>query len=205
MAYSRRSPLEALEVLREKQPWLAERPVLRLPASDLGLTKRGARRFQPRNPLFATGIFEHPCGGVAVEMAGYRLRIASARTGLECLAVDDKAFFPNALEDTDLVLATNPFGVEVSMQVRSAAAPEEATLELESPEDVRLRAVGRAPAGAVEVLRAHERLALIDAPGAWDADREPVEVGYAVEGRALLLHYPHRDRDLLYPLAIARV
>lgn len=125
--------------------------------------------------------------------------------------VEDKAFFANALADTDMLVTPTLRGVGVALQVRSVDAPERAMLSLDLPQGAQLRLVAdegpearadRVP-GSAEIVRAGKVLSVIRPPVGWDADQEPLQgVRYEVSGDDLTVHYPHRSQDILYPALI---
>lgn len=177
--------------------------------ADLSLVQRGGG-LEAVNPLVATRIDEQVQEGVELGGDGFGVRLETPSTS-EAGLVDGRAFFPNALADTDMFVLPTPKGVQISLQVRSAEAPEQAVLALEVPAGARLEVVGEeggtSPGdgvpGSARIVRADDVLAVIQPPVAWDADRQFLEgVRYTVEGDELVVHYPHRSADVLYPLAV---
>lgn len=171
--------------------------------ADLSLVDRGSA-LEPENPLVATRIAKALDGGVQIGGDGFGLRLVSP-SGAQAELVGDRAFFAGALADSDLVVMPTPMGVELSIQVRSPEAPEEAVLAFDLPEGSYLRVVddvgggsarGSVP-GSAEVIKAGKVLSVIHPPAGWDADQEPLEgVRYSVDGDKLVLHYPHRSADI---------
>ncbi|MFN2617392.1 MAG: hypothetical protein ABR581_09745 [Thermoleophilaceae bacterium] len=187
----------ALELLSRAHPGLAAAPVLRTAACDLALVERDGG-FEPAHPLFATRISQHPEGGLLVQMADQRYRIA-ARGNIQGMLVHDKVFFADVMEDTDLLLAAGSFGVDTSAQVRSRSAPEELLFEFELSPVTALRARGE----RVELMQGETLVAALELPSGRDAQGRRLKLGWEVDGSRLLLRYAHRERDLLYPLALA--
>jgi len=174
---------------------------------DLSLADGGGA-LEPVNPLIRTAIAKQLRSGVRIGGDGFALRLESP-SSVEAEAVADRAFFANALPDSDMVVMPTPKGVQVSLQVRSEDAPEQAVLALDLPEGAALKVIadgagtGGAVPGSAEIVRGDELLAVIQPPVGWDADNEPLEgVRYSAEGDDLVVHYPHRSADVLYPLVI---
>lgn len=177
--------------------------------------------FTPRNPLVRTHVaraagaaVSFPDHGVAV---GFRPPGPEASSGDSAIQVDNNAFYGNVAVDTDLLVTPTPSGVETLFHVRSAESPERAALHFELPERSELRLVDdghaaeivRRPAeplpglGLLDSEPAEaEPLAFIPPAAAWDAEGAPVSATYVVEGDDLVVEFPHRDRDVLYPLVI---
>jgi hypothetical protein len=167
---------------------------------DLRLRTAGDS-FEPRNPIVPLRITDR---GVA-ELPGSDTTIAleSADAAEPVAETDGRVFLTGALEDTDLVVTPTPGGVSFAFQVRSAAAPEQAVLSFDLPAGETLRSATGENADAVEVVGPDgAKQAEIVAPSGWDADGEPLDVTYAVDGSRLIVRYPHRDRDLRYPLYV---
>lgn len=179
---------------------------------DLGLVDRGSV-LVPENPLVATRIGKQLDAGIALggsDGGELGVRLESAGTA-EAEVVEDRAFFSGALVDTDMIVLPTPRGVSLALQVRSADAPEQAVLDLELPAGASLRPVEASGAnapegsipGSVEVVREGKVVSIVQPAAGWDAEGEPLEgVRYTVEGDRLVVRYPHRSADVLYPLAV---
>jgi RHS repeat-associated protein len=143
---------------------------------DLALVPDGAG-FKPRNPVVATRI--GPGGRTALGGGG----------------------FADALRDTDMVVTPRTGGVSYAFSVRSVEAPERAVLEFDLPADVRLRASENLPE-QVELVKDDETVGVVSPPAAWDADEQPLPVGYEIDGTKLIVSFPHHGQDLAYPLYV---
>jgi hypothetical protein len=161
---------------------------------------------RPASTPSGARIARDAAGGVALPRSGFKFRLAAAAGSAE--VDEDKAFFANALEDTDLAIAALPDGVAALLQLRSAASPEAAELDFDLPPGASLR-VNRATRGGpsargdgVEIVKGGSVLATVAAPEALDADRQPVPVGYDVADDKLTIRIPHRDGDWRYPLLV---
>lgn len=176
-----------------------ERPV------DLSLVESGDR-FAPANPLVDVEIGRSVGDGVLLPHSGVRVApIGSDAAKAEPQRVgDSRVFWANVQPDTDYFLTPTAVGAEGFLQVRSEAAPEQFALRISIPEGARLRDTGTQQ--GVEVVRGEDKdekvIARIGVPLASDADGEPVKVTYLLEGDVMTLSFPHRGKDLRYPLLV---
>jgi hypothetical protein len=165
---------------------------------DLALEPVGADAFAPRNPVVPTRIGRDGSASFAGSRTAIRVAGAAPEVPVE---TNGRLFYANALRDTDMAIAPIPGGVSFSFSVRSADAPEQAVLDFDLPADVRLRPAAGVP-GLVELVRGAEVVGHVYPPTGRDADGEPVAVGYSIDGDRLRVNYPHREKDLAYPLYI---
>jgi RHS repeat-associated protein len=136
---------------------------------------------QPQNPLAELAIPAHlgegiSLGEVQIEVAGAPQE--SAPTNVE----GQYAFYPNVAENTDLVVAPTPTGVETMTDIRSAEAPTTTTYELSLPAGAELKA---SEIGGAEVVQGTRTTMAIPPPSAIDAAGEPVPVELKVERESL--------------------
>jgi hypothetical protein len=177
--------------------------------ADLGLEER-PDGFVSSNPLVPVEIPKRLAEGVEFAREGFSVTLAGAASRDAAVESEDRVFYADELEDVDVVASPAPSGVEFAFQVRSAAAPERIPLAFELPERAELRLVDDAPkqlpnarpSGAAEIVRGGERMGLISPPLAFDADLERLEVRYEVEGDRLVVVFPHRSQDILYPALV---
>lgn len=162
---------------------------------DLTLEDRGGT-LAPATPQVALSIDEQARDGIAFDQAGVTVRVADADASAQI--VEDKAFFANALRDTDLVVMPTPGGAQAFFDVRSADSPEEATLDFDLPAGARLEGDG----DGARIVRGGERIAEVESPLASDADGIQVPVSYRVAGDRLVVGFAHRDRDVRYPVMV---
>ena len=157
--------------------------------------------FEPHNPVVPLRITSD--GAAVLPDAETRIHLDGAQALGEPVVRDGRAFFANALSDTDLVVAPVPSGVSVSFQVRSADAPEQAVLAVDLPAGKAMRLRTDARGDRVEVVDADgEVAARVLPPSGWDTDGESLPVGYELDGKRIIVRFPHRDRDLRYPLFV---
>jgi hypothetical protein len=177
---------------------------------DLELADEGDA-FAPRNPLVTTRLGKRPTEAVAFPESGVTIGVGRGRLAEGPALVHDRVVHANVDTDSDLLVAPMPRGVQMTWQIRSVASPEEATLILDLPPratlrmaDDRARGVeGARPSGTAEVVRDGEPIARFLPPAALDAGGAAVAgVSYSVEGHRLVVHFPHRSQDLLYPLMV---
>lgn len=185
--------------------------------ADYTLEDHGAT-LSPDNPIVATKIAKDVQGGLRFGEWGIGLETASSATAD---VVEDRAFFANALPDIDYVVLPTATGAHLSLQVRSADAPEQAVLPLDLPAGAQARlaedeqpraggsetgggssASGGLPPGSVEIVKGGTVIASIARPVAWGADGEPLDVSYSLRGRDLVLSFPHRSADVQYPVLV---
>jgi hypothetical protein len=163
---------------------------------DLTLEDTGDA-LEPANPLIGVELPKDLADGVAFE-GGFSLDVGGGDAAA-AKVVEDKAFYANALNDTDVILQPVPGGLEVALQVRSAAAPERLPLDFDLPAGTRLELLGD---GGAELVRAGKRIATISPPEAFDAERVPLTASYAVDGDRLVIDFPHRGQEVLYPALV---
>lgn len=194
-AGDRTAVVESLVPLRGKQPDGHRAPV------DLALAERGnalapkSSATEVRLPKDADGALTFPGSSFAVRLAHAQHSVADLTYG--------KAFYANALEDTDLVLQAAPLGAEASLLLRSPESPTRPALDFDLARGQRLRVVSKAgiETGEAEIVVDDERVALIGPAVAVDAQGEGVEVRYEVRGSRLVLSVD-TSRDVAYPVAV---
>ena len=152
---------------------------------DLGLQGAGesGATLKPSNPLVEVELPAHL--GEGIGLPGPEVGIAVAGAPEEQTPSDVEgvyAFYPNVAENTDLLVAPTPSGVEMMTDIRSAEAPPATTYEVSMPAGAELKT---GPKGAVEVTEGERTLALIPPPSATDAAGNPVTVTQRVEGHDL--------------------
>lgn len=149
--------------------------------------------YRPRSSVVDTRIGRQSATGLTIDQVTMKLLDAGDVSGVE---EDDKVFFANVFQDTDLVVATTPTGVETFSQLRSPDSPEEECFAIDMPAHAVLRATDD---GGAEVVSGDQRLATIHPPRAADAQGRNVPVDIKVEGNVLLVTTHHRDGDFAYP------
>jgi hypothetical protein len=189
--------VESIVPLRGRQPDGERAPV------DLALTEVGdalapkSSATKVRMPRDLSRTLRFPDSSLGVALAGAREDTAATLTY-------GKAFYPNALEDTDLVLQATALGAEVSLVLRSPASPTNPALEFDLAPGQRLRLVSKGgldTTGEAEIVSGDEQVATIGRPLAVDAEGEPVEVGYEVRGSKLVLAVD-TSGPVAYPVAV---
>jgi RHS repeat-associated protein len=165
---------------------------------ELALEDEGSVQSSENAPT-PVSYSEEPEDGAKLERSGVRVRPADVRDSARSREVADRLAVPEALSDTDLYTQPTPAGFESHAILRSAQSPEQVSYELDLPVGAELRSRGD---GSAEVVRGEQRLTLINAPTAWDADGELVKAETAVDGHRLTVSVAHRDKDLKYPLLV---
>ncbi len=165
---------------------------------DLTL-KRQAAGYESRNPIVDVVYSTNPRRGVTLVDAGVEVRLHGMAAGVAAREAGDRIVAPGAVKDTDLWTVPTFSGFENFALLRSAASPQSLTFDLRMPAGAKLE---ESTAGAAEVRRDGKPLVSIAPPTAIDADGVSVPVSMKVTGSALVLHIPHRSRDLRYPLLV---
>lgn len=107
-------------------------------------------------------------------------------------------FYPNAMEDTDLVAAPLANGVETFAHLRSEHSPEQLKVRIDAPTG---GSVSPAEGGGA-VISDHDgnQVAQVYPPSALDTAGSTVPVTMSVEDSVLLLEVPHKNRGFAYPI-----
>jgi sugar lactone lactonase YvrE len=163
-------------------PLRTEGPSGKEEAVDLEL-EHSEGELQPQNPLAEVGIPGELGEGISLSGSGIELTVAGAPE--ERSATDaggEFAFYPEVAEDTDLIVAPTPRGVETMTDIRSAEAPTQTTYDLALPAGAELRATKE---GGAEVVEGDRPTLLIPAPTATDAAGNPVKTELTVSGESI--------------------
>lgn len=165
---------------------------------------------EPTDQGFETtnALVDLTIGGTAGEPIqigeGLSISQVEASGSSEAKPVDDNIFFADiggdgGAVDTDLLVAPVSSGVELFSQLRSIASPETLHFRIGMPSGADLHLDGY---GGAEVTMEGERIAYVPPPYAVDAQGRDVVVELDVDGDLLILHVPHREADLAYPLLV---
>lgn len=168
-------------------------------AIDLRL-EHGVRGFSPANSADVR-IPDRLAGGVQFARTGVSLRVPGSSGSDSAREADDKVFYADVAQDTDLLVAPTPVGIRTFHQLRSVASPEDQPLSFDVPPGARLRETDNRD-GADVIGRDGKVLLHITPPQAVDADGQPVPASYRVDGTTLTLHIDHRSGDWLYPILV---
>lgn len=166
---------------------------------DLALRRRGDR-FEPAHPLVGLSVPSR-LGAVAVGNRGFSVRPSGAAVDSQPGGSDDQVLFPNALTDTDTIVAARPGGAEVLWQLRSDQSPERFALGLDLAAGDEIEPLPDRPA-AFAVRRDGQKIAEVAAPNAYDAGGAPVPVTTKLEGNQLVYHVDHRGGDYEMPIML---
>jgi RHS repeat-associated protein len=124
-----------------------------------------------------------------------------ADDGSEAVVNDQRAVYPNALLDTDVIVEPVTAGVELFWQLRSESSPEELGLDLELPEGAEVEGGGK-PGAAVAIVRKGETITTVSAPSVVDAQGRELPAFVEVQGQQLIVRVAHRGEDVAYPLLV---
>lgn len=150
--------------------------------------------FRPRASVVGTRIGKRLATGVTVDQVTMTLVDAEDVAGVE---VDDKVFYANVEQDTDLVVVTTPTGIETFAQLRTPESPEREKFAIGMPQGATLQATQD---GGAEIVADRQKLAQVHPPQAVDAQGRSVPVEMAVEGEHLIVTTHHRNGDFAYPV-----
>jgi hypothetical protein len=198
-ANGRRGLLESTLPLTGTTPDGADAPI------DLSLTDAGGAYLEPRSAPQPARVPKSSAG--KVRLAGGDIGVGLADAASRDVAMTaGKAFFGNALTDTDLLIEATPLGAEVSLLLRSPQSPSSPALSFDLPAGARLQLVdatssGSAPPGAAEIVRGGDRIALIDPAVAIDAQGASVPVSYRVADDRLVMQID-TSGDVAWPVAV---
>jgi RHS repeat-associated protein len=197
---------EHLGFVRSMVPMLAEDASGKKAPVDLDLEGSGSV-LKPANPLVDIDVERDASQGARLSSSGFGVRPVAPMAGKSELQVvaGEKAFWAGVDADTDYLVSPVARGFESDVVVRSEDAPEQFSLGVDLPQGSELRDLGdQQGLEVVDPSRSEkdQALARMARPAAWDADGTPVAVTYAVEESTVVLRYPHRERDLHYPLLV---
>jgi sugar lactone lactonase YvrE len=159
-------------------------------AVDLGL-ERAEGELQPQNPLAEVGIPEQLGEGISLSGPGVEMTIAGAPENRSATdAGGEFAFYPEVAEDTDLIVAPTPRGLETMTDIRSAEAPTQTTYDLALPSGAELRGTGE---GGAEIVEGDRPTLFIPPPTAIDAAGDPVQTELTVSGQSITVSTTPND------------
>lgn len=149
---------------------------------DLSL-EHAEGELQAENPIVPVGIPTKLGEGVELAEGEIGISFTGAAAGREPTTVEgDSAFYANVQEDTDLLVAPMPNGIETLTQIRSAAAPRTEVESLSLPAGASLVAT---EVGGAEVMLEDKQLMEVTPASAVDAAGEPVPTTLTVSEEQL--------------------
>lgn len=183
-------PSEALAADHPNQPVLLESSLPLRTENESGETEtvdleleHSEGELQPAAPLAEVGIPQELGEGISLAGPEIELAVAGAPAGVPATDAEGQfAFYPEVAEDTDLIVAPIPQGVETLTDVRSAEAPLQTTYDLGLPPGAELRPTNF---GGAEVIEGGQTTLLIPPPTAIDAAGHPVQTELSVSGDSL--------------------
>jgi hypothetical protein len=190
-------------VLASTLPLVTEERGDQVPVSLDLLDEAGG--FAPANALAPYVIGSQVSDGVAFPDLGVSVRLDSNSDSAGTVD-QQRVFYHEVANDTDLFVAPEPLGIETFLQLRSPASPEQYTLDLDLPEGATLRRAVSAnpipgdPPETVEVVVDGEVVARVYPPLAADAAGSPVATHIEIDGTNLRWIVEHQEQDLEYPI-----
>jgi hypothetical protein len=163
----------------------------------------------PRAPLSGASVVIPSSSGGAVSFPeqGFGVRVAGDASKAAQVS-NNRAFYANTAQDTDVVVAPVEVGATVDYVLRSPNSPERRVLAFSLPAGASLRltpsSLGDVHTDAAEIVDSSGRvLGRVLTPAAHDTQGQPVPVSYSVEGTdRLVVQVAHADKDLAYPLYV---
>lgn len=162
---------------------------------DLTLIDEGAA-LVPRSAAAAVRIPKRSEDQLRFTDQGFGVRLGDADPQTADVS-SNKAFFANVVRDGDLVLEPQAQGAELSVVLRSPAAPTSLPLAFDLESGQRLHAAGP----SVEVLGGDRRIAVVGPAAATDANGATVPVSYRVDGDRVVMDVD-TSGDLTYPILV---
>jgi RHS repeat-associated protein len=165
---------------------------------DLGL-EHAEGELQEENPIVPTGIPAELGEGVELGEGGIGISFPGAAPGSAAATVEDNAaFYANVREDTDLIVAPMPTGVETLTQIRTAAAPGTQVDKLSLPPGAILKTTAQ---GGAEVILEGEQLMEVTPAEAVDAAGTSVPTTLSVSGDELTITVSP-GQGTVYPILV---
>ncbi|MBN8867448.1 MAG: hypothetical protein J0H98_07825 [Solirubrobacterales bacterium] len=162
----------------------------------------------PANPVTDVTFNRDLAEGIQFEQVGTEIKVrqpqATSLAGIVKLGDDEKvtdlAFYPNALHETDIVVAAVPGGVETFSQLRSPESPEAIQFDVDLPEG---GSIVPTPDGGAEILDdAGVGSLSILPPYAVDAQGRDVPVEMLVNESGVTLTTSHVGGSYAYPILV---
>lgn len=176
-------------------PLLGKTPQGNKLPDDLSLTSDGsylapasapARVLVPRS---ASGALRFPDQGLG-------MRVASA-SDQRAQVIDNQAFYPNVLTDTDELARPVPDGAETSFVLRSTKSPRDIPIDVTLPSGDALAQRG----GLMQITRAAKPVAGLGPAMATDAQHVTLPTSYSLRGHRVTLHVGGGS-DVAYPILV---
>jgi VCBS repeat protein len=170
---------------------------------DLSLVDAGNSTYTPKSAAAAVRIPDNAGGELRFPDQSFGVSLDGANRQAATVS-SNKAFFANVVQDGDLVLEPRPQGAEVSLILRSPAAPTSLPLRFSLAAGQRLKLVDSSsdlPPGTVEVLDGDKRIAAVYPALAVDAQGQSVPVSYQLNGDRLVMQVD-TSADVGYPLLV---
>jgi sugar lactone lactonase YvrE len=163
---------------------------------DLSLESRKGV-LQSANPLVPAELPAELGEGVSLASGSMHLSFDDAVPNRAPSVLDeDVAFYPNAAQDADLMIAPTPRGIETFMQLRTPEAPRTQEINLDLPEGAVLR---KTEQGGAEAELNGRTLLEVSPPTAIDASGAQVPMTLSVSGNSVELEVSP-PADATYPI-----
>ena len=180
-------------------PSAASHPASRPALLSLALKKRG-NSFAPLHPFLPFTVASQLAQGVTLP-GGIALRPVDHAQARPPVLVGNRLFFANSATDTDFAVQPTPTGLETFWYLRSANSPQDNALDFTLPAGMTMRPSTQV-AGGIEIDQGGSVAYLIAPPAIHDADGIAVPGSFRLSGNRLILHIPHRNADVHYPIEV---
>jgi len=185
-------------LLEAGMPVRTETDTGQLKKVDLSLVATGSG-FETENALSDVEIPHEADEAIILGDGALEIAVSTAGAATAQQVGDKAVQYSDVLPDTDMLVAPIGDGVEIFDQLRSPASPETLRFDLGLEPGAELTLNG---AGGARISIDGEVIADVSPPVAVDAQGTSVPVDLQVEGHALVLQVPHRDRDFAYPILV---
>jgi hypothetical protein len=192
------SVVESSLPLRGKTPSGKTAPV------DLALVDAGGSAYAPKSTAVPIRIPKSSGDALRFPDQAFGISLAGARSQPAALS-SNNALYANVLPDADLVLGPQPTGAELSIVLRSPAAPASIPLRFDLSSGQKLELVtgdgSDLPQGSAELVDGGKRVAAVPPAAAADAQGRSVPVSYRLDGDQLVIQVD-TSADLAYPILV---
>jgi VCBS repeat protein len=192
------SVVESSLPLRGKSPSGKTGPV------DLALVDAGGSAYAPKSTAVPIRIPKNSGDALRFPNQSFGISLAGAHSQPAALS-SNNALYANVLPDADLVLGPQPTGAELSIVLRSPAAPASIPLRFDLSGGQKLELVtgdgSDLPQGSAELVDGGKRVAAIPPAAAADAQGRSVPVSYRLDGDQLVIQVD-TSADLAYPILV---
>jgi hypothetical protein len=189
-------PSGRLGVIDSTLPLRGETPAGAKAPIDLGLVESGGA-YAPRSAAATVRIPRSSSDELRFPDQSFGVSLDRARAQAATIS-SNKAFFANVADDSDLILEPRPLGAELSVVLRSPAAPTSIPLRFALSGAQRLERSGD---GTVKIADGGKKVGWVGPASAQDAQGRSVPVSYRLDGDRLVMEVD-TSGELAYPVLV---